>query len=187
MPASSSPSSRAWRSSTSPTSTPTSRTRSTAPRRARVRHVHRRSTCPARARARASRSRPASSSRADLTLGGAYTYTDARDPDGERELRRPPHAGKADVAYAFIGGRGTATLGAIYNGRMEDIAFQLPFFFPTAARAARRLLAAQCHGLLQAAAGRGGVRAGGESARSALSRGVRLRVRRRLPPMRASS
>ena len=30
----------------------------------------------------------------ELTLGGAYTYTDARNPDGERELRRPPHAGK---------------------------------------------------------------------------------------------
>jgi vitamin B12 transporter len=67
----------------------------------------------------------------DLTLGGAYTYTDARNTDGERELRRPPHAGKVDLAYDFMGGRGTATIGAIYNGRMDDLAFRMPFFFPT--------------------------------------------------------
>ena len=53
----------------------------------------------------------------NLTLGGAYTYTDARDPNGEREIRRPPHSARADVAYTFDGGRGTATLGAIYNGQ----------------------------------------------------------------------
>src|SRR6185295_6846592 len=28
----------------------------------------------------------------NLTLGGAYTYTDARDPNGVREIRRPPHS-----------------------------------------------------------------------------------------------
>lgn len=67
----------------------------------------------------------------DLTLGGAYTYTDARRPDGEREFRRPPHSGRADLAYVFAGGRGNATIAAIYNGRMDDIAFQMPFFFPT--------------------------------------------------------
>jgi vitamin B12 transporter len=67
----------------------------------------------------------------DLTLGGAYTYTDARRPDGEREFRRPPHGGRADLAYAFAGERGKATLAAIYNGRMDDIAFVMPFFFPT--------------------------------------------------------
>jgi vitamin B12 transporter len=66
-----------------------------------------------------------------ITLGGAYTYTDARDPNGEREFRRPPHAGKVDLAYSFMGGRGTATVGAIYNGRMDDLAFQMPFFFPS--------------------------------------------------------
>ena len=67
----------------------------------------------------------------DLTLGGAYTYTDARRPDGEREFRRPLHGGRADLAYAFAGERGKATLAAIYNGRMDDIAFVMPFFFPT--------------------------------------------------------
>jgi vitamin B12 transporter len=34
----------------------------------------------------------------NLTLSGAYTYTDARDPDGQRELRRPPHSARADIA-----------------------------------------------------------------------------------------
>ncbi|MGE0848892.1 MAG: TonB-dependent receptor plug domain-containing protein [Hyphomicrobiaceae bacterium] len=67
----------------------------------------------------------------NLTLGGAYTYLDARDPNGAREMRRPPHAARSDVTYTFHGGRGTATLAAIYNGRMEDRAFELPFFSPT--------------------------------------------------------
>jgi vitamin B12 transporter len=67
----------------------------------------------------------------NLTLGSAYTYTDARTPTGEREFRRPPHAGRADLSYVFSGGRGTATLAAIYNGSQDDIAFQMPFFFPT--------------------------------------------------------
>jgi vitamin B12 transporter len=61
----------------------------------------------------------------NLTLGGAYTYTDARNPDGVREARRPPHSARADVTYAFNGGRGTATFAAIYNGSMEDDVFQL--------------------------------------------------------------
>ncbi len=67
----------------------------------------------------------------NVTLGGAYTYLDARDPNGVREARRPPHSARGDVAYVFDGGRGTATLAAIYNGHMEDTAFQLPFFFPS--------------------------------------------------------
>jgi len=67
----------------------------------------------------------------NLTLGGAYTYTDARDPNGQREVRRPPHSARTDVAYAFDGGRGSATLGVVYNGRMDDTAFVLPFFTPS--------------------------------------------------------
>jgi vitamin B12 transporter len=64
----------------------------------------------------------------ELTLGAAYTYTDARDPNGEREIRRPPHAARADLGYTFADGRGTATLGVIYNGTMDDLAFQIPTF-----------------------------------------------------------
>jgi vitamin B12 transporter len=63
-----------------------------------------------------------------LTVGAAYTYTDARDPDGVREIRRPPHAARADLGYSFASGRGSVTLGVIYNGTMDDQAFLLPNF-----------------------------------------------------------
>src|SRR6185295_95089 len=42
-----------------------------------------------------------------LSLGAAYTYTDARDPDGVREIRRPPHAARVDLGYSFASGRGS--------------------------------------------------------------------------------
>ncbi len=38
-------------------------------------------------------------SRRRSSLGLAYTYTDARNADGTREARRPPHSGRADVRY----------------------------------------------------------------------------------------
>jgi vitamin B12 transporter len=63
-----------------------------------------------------------------VTLGLAYTYLDARNPDGQREVRRPPHSGRGDVTYTFAGGRGTATLAAIYNGQMDDSVFRLVCF-----------------------------------------------------------
>jgi vitamin B12 transporter len=63
-----------------------------------------------------------------LTLGGAYTWLDARDDRGDAEIRRARDSGRADVTVAFDGGRGTVTLAAVYNGRMPDIAFELPFF-----------------------------------------------------------
>ena len=63
-----------------------------------------------------------------LTLGAAYTYLDARNPDGQEEIRRSPHGARADLAYSFAGGRGSASLVAVYNGRMEDLAFVLPNF-----------------------------------------------------------
>jgi vitamin B12 transporter len=65
-----------------------------------------------------------------LTLGAAYTYLDARDPKGVREVRRPPHSARADLGYSFAGGRGSANLAVIYNGEMHDTAFVLPFFSP---------------------------------------------------------
>jgi outer membrane receptor protein involved in Fe transport len=94
----------------------------------------------------------------NLTLGGAYTYTDARTPTGDREFRRPLHGGPCRPRLC-VTGRGTATFAAIYNGRQDDLAFTMPVLLPDAARVARRLLAGQCGGVLQAAAGGGGVRA----------------------------
>jgi vitamin B12 transporter len=60
---------------------------------------------------------------ASLTGTLAYTYLLAQDADGDREIRRPPHAGRADLAYEFANGRGTASLGVVYNGAMDDLAF----------------------------------------------------------------
>jgi vitamin B12 transporter len=60
-----------------------------------------------------------------VTFGAAYTYLDATDPDGTREVRRPPHAGRVDVDAAFADGRAKVHLGAIYNGRRDDLAFRV--------------------------------------------------------------
>ncbi len=59
----------------------------------------------------------------NLTLGLSYTYLDAVDNTGVQELRRPPHAGRADVTYAFHEGKGTVRLTALYNGEMDDQGF----------------------------------------------------------------
>ena len=62
------------------------------------------------------------------TLGLGYTWLDARDDKGFRDVRKPTHSGKADITAAFLDGKGRATLGVAYNGLMKDNAFQLPFF-----------------------------------------------------------
>lgn len=36
-----------------------------------------------------------------LTAGVTYTYLDARDPTGKREVRRPEHTGSVNLAYTF--------------------------------------------------------------------------------------
>ena len=64
----------------------------------------------------------------NLSWGAAYTYTDARDPNGEEEVRRPPHSARTDLNYTFAGGRGNANLAVIYNGSTQDIAFLIPSF-----------------------------------------------------------
>jgi vitamin B12 transporter len=58
-----------------------------------------------------------------ISLGLAYTYTDARDADGLREFRRPPHAGRIDLATQFASGKGTFNIAAIYNGSTPDRTF----------------------------------------------------------------
>lgn len=60
-----------------------------------------------------------------VTLGAAYTYTDARDFSGAREVRRPPHAGRFDLDYLFHNGRGLLHLAALYNGRRDDFGFRV--------------------------------------------------------------
>lgn len=63
-----------------------------------------------------------------LTLGAAYTWLDARDDKGLPEIRRASDSGRVDATYAFAQGRGTITVAAAYNGRMDDLAFGLPTF-----------------------------------------------------------
>ncbi|MDX2159475.1 MAG: TonB-dependent receptor [Hyphomicrobiaceae bacterium] len=62
------------------------------------------------------------------SLGGAYTWLDARDDRGQREIRRAPDTGRVDATLAFHEGRGSVTVAAAYNGRMHDLAFGLPTF-----------------------------------------------------------
>jgi vitamin B12 transporter len=62
-----------------------------------------------------------------LLLGMSYTYLDASQPDGEVEVRRPRHAGRADLTYLLAGGRGSLNLAAIYNGTTQDDAFNEVF------------------------------------------------------------
>ena len=58
-----------------------------------------------------------------LSLGLAYTYTDARDPGGIEEIRRPRHAGRGEVNYVFDGGRGNLNVSAEYTGPNPDTNF----------------------------------------------------------------
>lgn len=62
------------------------------------------------------------------TLGLAYTYTDARTPDGAKEWRRVPHGLRASIGYTSLDGRGTVNLAAIYNSRTPDVVFANPTF-----------------------------------------------------------
>ncbi len=58
-----------------------------------------------------------------VLVGAAYTWLDALDDNGLRELRRPEHQARFDVDWRFAGGRARLNLAAIYNGRMLDYAF----------------------------------------------------------------
>ena len=58
-----------------------------------------------------------------LTFTGAYTYTNAEDPDGGEEVRRPRHVASGSLNYGFHDGRGNVNLTARYNGEMEDVEF----------------------------------------------------------------
>jgi vitamin B12 transporter len=62
-----------------------------------------------------------------LYAGGSYTFLDATESNGAPEVRRPRHAGRADLTYLFDAGRGTFNVAAIYNGRMQDDAFDAGF------------------------------------------------------------
>ncbi len=62
-----------------------------------------------------------------LYFGAAYTYTDARQPDGTPEYRRVPHGYRFDTRYLFDDGKGTLSIAAINNSRTPDVAFDSGF------------------------------------------------------------
>ena len=58
-----------------------------------------------------------------FTAGGTYTYTSARNPNGEQATRRPRHSGSVNVAYTFYEDRARLFGEAVFNGDMKDTAF----------------------------------------------------------------
>jgi vitamin B12 transporter len=54
---------------------------------------------------------------------GSYTYTDATDPDGRKEIRRPPHAASLGAFHTFAEGRGQIGATVVYNGDTPDDQF----------------------------------------------------------------
>jgi vitamin B12 transporter len=63
----------------------------------------------------------------DLDLIGAYTFTSTRDPQGSELVRRPKHVASANLVHRFLDDRGTASLGVVYNGAMDDFTFDASF------------------------------------------------------------
>jgi vitamin B12 transporter len=61
---------------------------------------------------------------ANLTVWFAYTYTDAKQSDGQLEVRRPRHVGSAAITYALSSAAGAITLAVDYNGQQEDLDFR---------------------------------------------------------------
>jgi vitamin B12 transporter len=64
-----------------------------------------------------------------LALTATYTYTAARDSNGNEEIRRPPHSASLDATAYFDQRRLRATIGVHYNSVRTDFFFQ-PFTPP---------------------------------------------------------
>jgi vitamin B12 transporter len=64
----------------------------------------------------------------DLSMTAAYTWTDATDPDGRPEVRRPEHIASLVLNYLLPSRRGNVNLNIQYNGPMQDneFAFSTP-------------------------------------------------------------
>ncbi len=58
-----------------------------------------------------------------LNLTAAYTYTDAKDPDGRDEVRRPKNIASLVLNYLLPSRKGNVNLNIQYNGPMEDNEF----------------------------------------------------------------
>ena len=58
-----------------------------------------------------------------LSLAASYTYTDATEPDGDIEVRRPRHVASFNALWRFLDGRGLLNLAVNYTGEQEDTEF----------------------------------------------------------------
>jgi vitamin B12 transporter len=58
-----------------------------------------------------------------LKLAAAYTYTDAKDPDGRDEVRRPKNVASLALNYLLPSRKGNVNLNIQYNGPMQDNEF----------------------------------------------------------------
>lgn len=58
-----------------------------------------------------------------LSIAAAYTYTNAEDADGRKEVRRPRHVASLDVNRRFLGDRANVNLSLRYTGQQDDIEF----------------------------------------------------------------
>lgn len=66
----------------------------------------------------------------NTTLSGSYTYLDATQPDpvtGDqiREIRRPEHIASLNLNHRFFHDRANVNLGANFNGRSDDLDFNV--------------------------------------------------------------
>ena len=55
-----------------------------------------------------------------LQLDATYTYTDAHQPDGLQDLRRPRHSGSMSATLKSLDQRTRFTANMVYNGAMQD-------------------------------------------------------------------
>ncbi len=60
---------------------------------------------------------------AHLHLRASYTYLDATEPDGSREVRRAKHIASLGTVYRLPDDRGEVSLALDYNGRQDDLDF----------------------------------------------------------------
>jgi vitamin B12 transporter len=58
-----------------------------------------------------------------LELGGAYTFTDAQDPQGHQPVRRAKHIGSVFATYTFLGEKARVHVNARFNGPQRDTTF----------------------------------------------------------------
>ncbi|MDX2222496.1 MAG: TonB-dependent receptor [Rhodospirillaceae bacterium] len=58
-----------------------------------------------------------------LSLSAAYTYTDAVEDTGRREVRRPKHVGGVTAVGTLLDGRARVGLSLDYNGKQDDAEF----------------------------------------------------------------